>query len=209
MQKVRRVGITGGLASGKSTVAGLLRNCLATEYINADLVCRQLLEPGARGWKALQKIFGDRFFTTDGILDRVLFRGVLFEDKDIRLQVNELLHPLARQAIVAQMEALEKSSSKLDMILVEVPLLYEAGWEEIFHTVIVVYADCATCLRRIMERDGVDYKEAEAGFSSQKSLLEKVLKADHVIDNSGHMSQTYLQVMHLAKELQAHGVEDI
>jgi dephospho-CoA kinase len=200
---VRRIGITGGFGTGKSTVSTLLRTSLKAACINADFVCRRLLEPDEKGWAALKIIFGDKFFLTDGSLDRILFRSALFKDDHIRLQVNELLHPLARKSVIEQLDRLEKIDSQAGITLVEVPLLYEAGWEDIFHSVIVVYADCATCLRRIMERDGVNYAEAEAGFSSQMPLFEKVLKADHVIDNSGNMIDTQLQVAHLARALRA------
>ena len=94
---------------------------------------------------------------------------------------------------------------KNSMVIVEVPLLYEVKWEDLFDAVIVVYADSEVCLKRLMDRDGLDRSQAKAAMECQMKLSEKVLKADHVIDNNGNILDTQGQVEHLASILQNSG----
>ena len=200
MQKPVKIGITGALGSGKSSVALFLQDGLAAEYIDADLICRHLLLPHEKGWSALRQTLGQEFFLPDETIDRTRLRQVLFNDDIVRSQVNRLLHPLAREEVVARINRIECTGG--DPVVVEVPLLFEAAWEDIFDRIVVVYADCNTCLQRIMRRDGVTLAEAKSGFVTQSSLLDKVVRADHVIDNSGPWPDTILQLLHLNRCLQ-------
>ena len=194
------VAVTGGMGSGKSTVAAYLCGITGAMGLNADTVCRQLLEPEASGWLTVRSAFGGRFFSADQQIDRTLLRKVLFEDHEFRRELNTLLHPLVRNEIA---DWIGKESSHLSQahpqtrFVVEVPLLYEAHWENDFFRVVVAYADKNTCLRRIMLRDRISEAEAEKAIATQIPLLEKVFRADHVIDNSGPWSDTVLQIMHL------------
>lgn len=197
---IRKIGLTGGIASGKSQVAEILTDMLGCIRIDADLICRQLLEPDADGWQEFSRVFGTKYFTEDGRIDRVLLRKDLFSDTGFRRQVNNLIHPLVKKSITDQMESIVQSDPSA-RLLVEVPLLYEVGWENLFDTVIVVFADYEICLKRLMERDGVQKTVAAKELESQMPLSEKVLKADHVIDNSGMLSDTVIQVEHLVSLL--------
>lgn len=194
------VAITGGMASGKSSVAAFLCEIGGARGLNADTVCRQLLEPGAAGWLAVGKAFGGRFFLADQHIDRPLLRKVLFEDHEFRRELDALLHPLVRDEIAG---CLEREIGRPPEILaparfvVEVPLLYEAHWEQDFSRVVVAYADEATCRRRIMLRDRVSEAEAAMAMGAQMPLEHKAFLADHVIDNSGSWSDTCLQIVHL------------
>lgn len=189
------VAVTGGMGSGKSSVAAYLAEISGAKGLNADAICRQLLEPGAAGWLAVRTTFGDRFFLADQRIDRPLLRAVLFADQHFRHELNALLHPLVRKEITRCVER-EKGQSQVRFV-VEVPLLYEARWEHDFSQVVVAYADEATCLRRIMLRDRVSEAEAKQAIGAQMPLERKALLADHVIDNSGSWSDTCLQIMHL------------
>ena len=200
MQKPVKIGLTGALGSGKSSVAFFLRDGLAAEYIDADLICRQLLLPHEKGWYALRRTLGQEFFSSDESVDRTRLRQVLFNDDTVRSRINRLLHPLAREEVVARINRIERTAG--GPVVVEVPLLFEAAWEDIFDRIVVVYADCNTCLQRIMRRDGVTLAEAESGLIAQSSLLDKVMLADHVIDNSGPWPDTSLQLLHLRRCLQ-------
>lgn len=200
LKETVKIGLTGVLGSGKSSVAFFLRDRLAAEYIDADLICRHLLKPNEKGWSALRQILGQEFFRTDETVDRTRFRQILFSNDTVRLQINRLLHPLAREEIVARIDKFERTGG--GPIVVEVPLLFEAAWEDIFDRIIVVYADCNTCLQRIMRRDSVTLAEAESGLATQFPLLDKVVQADHVIDNSGTWTDTCLQLLHLCMRLQ-------
>jgi dephospho-CoA kinase len=187
------------MGSGKSSVAILLSDLLAARYIDVDAICRQLLEPGEAGWLALRRILPRNIFRRDETINRRMFRQVLFTEKELRLQVNSLLHPLAREVTVAGIGAPAREGS--GTVVIEVPLLFEAGWVDLVDRIIVVYADCAVRLQRITNRDLVSDTEAETGMAVQESLLAKVLLADHVIDNSSCWPETYLQISHLARVL--------
>lgn len=197
---IRKIGLTGGIGSGKSQVAEMLAQMLGCARIDADAVCRHLLQPQAEGWLEFSRVFGSRYFTGDGCINRQLLRKDLFADDDFRRQVNTIIHPLVKKSIVAQMDHIINSSAG-SKVLVEVPLLYEVRWENLFDTVVVVYADYDTCLKRLMSRDGVGREAAVKELASQLPLSEKVLKADHVIDNSSLLPETVRQVEQLVKVL--------
>jgi dephospho-CoA kinase len=194
------VAVTGGMGSGKSSVAGYLCEISGARGLSADTLCRQLLEPGAAGWLALRKTFGERFFLADQSIDRPLLRKVLFEDSAFRHELNALLHPLVRNEIADRIEKergdLSEARSQTRFV-VEVPLLYEARWEHDFSQVVVAYANEKACRRRIMLRDGISEAEAEKAMATQMSLPHKARLADHVIDNSGVWPDTCLQIEHL------------
>ena len=199
LKPIGKIGLTGTLGSGKSSVALFLQNSLAAEYIDVDLLCRQLLKPQAKGWHALQQILGWEYFKADDTVDRVRLRNELFRDDKLRAQVDHLLHPLAREEVAKRLQEITHRSG--GPVVVEVPLLFEAGWEDIFDRIVVVYADRTSCCERIMRRDGVSFAEASSGLTAQSSLSAKVMRADHVIDNSGSWAATCLQLLHLKKIL--------
>jgi len=194
---IRKIGLTGGIASGKSRVAEMLAAMLDCVHIDADEICRLLLEPEAEGWQEISRISGLQYITGDGTINRALLRHDLFSDKRLRQKINSVIHPLVKREIMARMDRITGSDSQAK-VLVEVPLLFEVGWEDIFDTVVVVYADYETCLSRLMDRDGIERLTAAKEIESQLPLNEKVLKADHVIDNSGMLAETKQQVERLS-----------
>ena len=189
----RPLGVTGGMGAGKSSVAGFLRDRFGLAYIDADLVCRELLTPGESGWVAVTSALGDSFVDAAGNINRPRLREAIFKDASLRKQLDDLLHPLARQRM-HQMLALLPDQGRC---LVEVPLLYEAGWEDEFDHIVVVYASPASCQQRLMQRDRIDAAAAQQALAAQLPLAEKALRAEHVIDNSGPWSETCLQLLHL------------
>jgi dephospho-CoA kinase len=194
------IAVTGGMGSGKSSVAAYLCEIGGARGLSADTLCRQLLEPEAPGWLAVRTAFGQRFFLADQHLDRPLLRKILFENQEFRQELNALLHPLVRSEIAGCIEREMGHSSGTQAskrFVVEVPLLYEAHWEHDFSQVVVAYADDATCVRRIMLRDLVSEAEARLAIGAQMDLEHKARLADHVIDNNGPWSDTCLQIMHL------------
>ncbi len=204
---MRKIGLTGGIASGKSSVAGMLAGMLGCRHLDADAICRQLLEPQAEGWLEFSRIFGSQYLADDGKINRPLMRRDLFADENFRRKVNNLIHPLVKSTIVAEMDHIIESDPS-SRVLVEVPLLYEVQWENLFDTVIVVYADYETCINRLMQRDGVARDEAIKELQSQLPLSEKVMQADHVVDNSGMLPETNEQVKHLADLLKNNSGEE-
>lgn len=181
----KNLGITGGIGSGKSTVGQLLADYCQVPFINVDQCCRHLLDINAPGWIALRENLAPSFFLPDGHLDRVALREGIFADAALRQQVDALLHPLAKQA--AFYEASQQDSW---MVIMEVPLLYEAGWQDAMDAVIVAYARPDVRCLRIMQRDGVSRQQALRAIKAQMPLEEKKQRADYVIDTSGSMEET-------------------
>jgi dephospho-CoA kinase len=167
--------------------------------VDLDRICRQLLVIGAPGWLALKEIVDDHFFTVSGELDRIAFRKALFADDELRSRVDALLHPLARK------EMAEQVSRHSGPVLVEIPLLFEAGWQEDVQLIVVVYADPEVRVQRIVSRDNVSAEQARNEICAQYSLAEKALQAHHVIYNSGSWQETCLQLCHLADCLNCSG----
>ena len=200
----RKIGLTGGIASGKSSVSKMLSGLLGCEHIDADEICSRLLEPHKEGWQEFTRVFGSAYLSDDEVINRPLLRNDLFANEELREKVNKIIHPMVKKVILAWMNQIVESGSS-SKILVEVPLLYEVHWEDIFDIVVVVYADYETCLNRLVGRDGVNKSGAEKELQSQWPLAEKVKKANHVIDNNGLLADIKSQVEHLAELLRNNG----
>jgi len=190
------LGITGGIGSGKSSVGRLLASYCLVPLIDVDQCCCHLLEIGQPGWNALRTAFGQSFFYPDGSVDRVALRQHIFADADIRRQIDSLLHPLAREALRAQI-----GHQRSRLVLVEIPLLYEAGWGVEVDEVLVVYARRGTRCCRIMRRDGVTRREATRAIAAQMSLEDKAARAEMVIDNSGRWAESRGRIVSLGDAL--------
>jgi len=190
------VGLTGGIGSGKSSVARFWQERFGLVCIDADGICRQLLKPEASGWLAVVAAFGETFLAPDRTIDRPRLRAAIFGDSALRRQLDALLHPLVRKEVRRQIH--QASGVRC---LVEVPLLYEAGWQDEFDVVVVVYAPSGRCRQRLMARDRVSAEAADLALAAQLPLAEKALLAAHVIDNSGPWQDTCLQLLHLGEVL--------
>ncbi|MCI5150721.1 MAG: dephospho-CoA kinase [Candidatus Electrothrix sp. MAN1_4] len=187
------IAITGGIGSGKSRVSSFLAQEYNLPLINIDHVCRELLQPGKAGWLALRSLLPKTYFNTSGELNRQHFRQQLFTDSALRDRVDATLHPLARQEMKNRIARFQGP------ILVEIPLLFEAGWQDDVDVILVVYADEDIRIQRIMERDNVTEEQAQHAVAAQQCLREKAASADYVIDNSGSWEQTCLQLHQLAE----------
>jgi dephospho-CoA kinase len=190
------LGITGGIGSGKSCVSRLLASYCLVPLIDVDQCCRHLLDTNQPGWLALRSEFGELFFREDGTVDRVALRERIFNDAETRRQVDALLHPLAREAMREQV-----GLQQAPLILVEIPLLYEAGWQGEVDAVLLVFARRGAQCCRIMRRDGVSRRAASQAIAAQMNLKEKAERAEYVIDNSGAWASTRAQVVSLGNKL--------
>ncbi len=193
---MKKIAVTGGIGSGKSMVSGYLARHYDLPVIDVDLECKNLLLPGREGLQAIKTRFGNRFIAPGGYLDRIRLREALFADASLRREVDRLIHPLARRAVAGRLAELDA-----EQVIIDVPLLFEAGWRDDFHRVIVVFADRESRCRRIMERDRVSRRQAELAIEAQLPLSHKASLADHVIDNSFCRVFTRLQTDHLAAVL--------
>jgi dephospho-CoA kinase len=189
------IAVTGGIATGKSTVSRLLGRCLGAEIMDSDILCRDLLIKERPGWQGVRQAWGGRFMDSQGEIDRVLLRKTIFADKKVRKNLEQILHPLVR----AEMNALAHRKKVVgETVLAEVPLLFEVGWQDDFDWVVTVFASEDRCVRRIVTRDKVSEEDAGKILAAQMPSVCKALLADSVIDNSGAFPLTSLQVYHLA-----------
>lgn len=192
------IGVTGGIGSGKSAVCRYLVSRYGFAGLDVDNLAALLLRKDEAGWTALSDAFGSLYFNAAGEVDRPKLRRDLFSDVDLRRRIDALLHPLIWRRTAESVSALRKNGR---LILVEVPLLYEAGWLGRFDRVVVVYADQSSRVRRVMARDSIAFDQAMAALTVQQSLDEKTILADHVIDNSGAWACTCLLLDHFASLL--------
>ncbi len=190
--------LTGGIGSGKSSVARWFRDNAGYLYISADEQVALLLEPDALGWLRLQNILQADFFSSDGALDKARLRLAIFRDADLKSAVEMVLHPLVLQKIRVAVCGADRHNR---LCLIEVPLLYEVGWQQYFNKTVVVYAAAGVCAARIQKRDGVKAGDVHAAINAQTPLREKILRADYIVDNSGRWTDTVQQIKKLQKEL--------
>lgn len=189
------IAITGGIATGKSTISRLLGKCLGGEVVDADQLCRDLLVKGQPGWQGMHQAWGDRFMDPCGQIDWILLRNTIFADTTVRRELEQILHPLVRIEITALAQRKKLGGEAL---LVEVPLLFEVGWQGDFDWVVSIFATKNRCIQRIVARDKVSVEDAGKILAAQMPLFCKAFLADSVIDNSGVFPFTCLQVYHLA-----------
>jgi dephospho-CoA kinase len=176
------VGLTGGVATGKSTVAKMFKRCGAT-VINADLLARQVVEPGKPAWRAIVKLFGKTVLNQDRSLDRQALGSIIFRNPKKRRQLERIIHPrVAReqQRLVRRIGQRKPHA----VVIYEVPLLFEAGVDKRVDTTIVVTADRETQIARLKKRNGLSRAEAIRRISSQMPLAKKIQRADHVLNGT-------------------------
>jgi len=196
-----KVGLTGGIASGKSTVSEAFAR-LGAKVLDADKVAREVVLPGQPAWLKLQQAFGPEFFLPDGEVNRSKLRRLVFANPEERSKLNAIVHPEVMREIDFRFEQLT-SSAEHAVVLVDIPLLIEVGVAHRFDKVVVVYANESVQVMRLMQRDGLSREEARQGLSVQIDLREKARKADFVIDNSGTPGETQVQVEKVWQELLA------
>ncbi len=194
------VGLTGGIGSGKSTVARLLA-LRGAEVIDADQLAREVVAPGEPAFAEITRTFGPEVLDAEGRLDRGKLGALVFSDTEARSKLNAIVHPeVARLSAVRMSEALARGRP---IVVYDVPLLYENHLESSFPVVVVVDAPESIQEARIQARDGLSRAEARARMSSQMSLAEKAAKADFVVDNAGRLEDTERQVDELYAALLA------
>jgi dephospho-CoA kinase len=193
------LGLTGSIATGKSTVANMLRRRGAV-LIDADQVARKVVEPGSLGLNKIIENFGSEMVTAEGRLDRAKLGELVFNDEEARERLNALLHPL----IIEEMKQLTGQSLKKEphsIVIWDVPLLIEENLTQFVEQVIVVYVPESIQLKRLMERNQLTETEAIKRMKSQLSIEDKKKVADYIIDNSGSLEDTERQVDQLWRYL--------
>lgn len=186
------VGLTGGIASGKSTVAAVLAE-LGVPVVDADALAREVVAPGTPGLAAIVARFGQSILLADGSLDRKKLGELVFSDPEARRALNAITHPRIAAAGMEKLSALADHPAPYRVY--EAALLVENGLAKAFAALVVVTVDEATQLARLRARDGSSQEEARARIGSQLPLATKVAAADYVIDNSGNAMETRARVL--------------
>jgi len=189
------IAITGSIGAGKSTVAAILAALLPARRIDVDQINRRLMETGAAGWRQLRQIFPDHFFAENGELRRAELRQAVFFDEERRRQLEGVLHPLIAAELWREMAAGE------DFCLIEIPLLFESGWQRRFDAVVTVYIPEAAGIERVIARDQVSAAQVAKILAAQLPAAEKAARADWVIDNRGDISSSFIQSSWLCEQL--------
>lgn len=185
------VGLTGGIASGKSTVANMMAD-LGARIIDADVIARHVVEPGQSALADIREAFGEEVIDEDGALDRAALGQVVFEDPQARQRLNAITHPRIAQRMMQRAEQMREEGA--DWVIYDAALIVENGIHRWLDSLIVVAADHDVQLERLMQRDGLARQEALQRIDSQMPLPEKIAVADYVIDNNGPLADTLEQV---------------
>jgi len=192
-----RVGLTGGVGSGKSTVSALLAEHGAV-IIDADALAREVVEPGTPGFDAVVARFGPSVVGSDGALDRAALAAIVFNDEAARADLNAIVHPLVGQRTAEQMAAAPADA----IVVYDVPLLVESGLAQSFDVVVVVHADADTRVARLVAR-GMPEHDARARIAAQASDDERRAVAHEIVDNDGDRAALAAQVDNLWARLKA------
>jgi dephospho-CoA kinase len=176
------VGLTGGVATGKSTVAKMFKQCGAA-VINADLLARQVVEPGKPAWRAIVKLFGRTVLNQDRSLDRQTLGSIVFHNPKKRRQLERIIHPRVAREQQRLVHRIAKRKPHA-VVIYEVPLLFEAGVDKRVDKIIVVTVDRNTQIARLSKRNGLSRAEALRRIKSQMPLAKKIQQADHVLNGT-------------------------
>jgi dephospho-CoA kinase len=195
-----RVGITGGVASGKTTVAELLRG-LGAVVVDADALAREVVTPGTPGLRAVVAEFGPEVLAADGTLDRARLGALVFADPDRRTALEAIVHPLVR----ARAAELERSAPPGAVVVHDIPLLVETGQASSFDAVLVVDVPVEVQVERAVRDRGWSVEEARSRIDAQASREERLAAATHVIDNSGTAEDLRQRVAEVFAELSRRG----
>lgn len=185
------IGLTGGIASGKSTVSKMFAE-MGITVIDADIEARLAVEKGEKAYNDIVDYFGEEVLHQDGTIDRARLGAIIFNNEEKRLALNSFVHPSVRSRMLAKKEKAEMEGEPA--IVLDIPLLFESRLQYMADKVILVYVDESTQLERLMNRNGLGEEEARARIMSQMPLKEKVRLADFVIDNNGSIEETEKQL---------------
>ncbi len=194
------IGLTGGYGSGKSTVAEFLAE-LGAAIIDADKVGHEVFKPGTKAWREVVGIFGQGIISTDGTIDRRKLGKIVFRDPDARVRLNHIMHPRIRERVETLIEEYEKVGA--DIVVIEAPLLLEAGWKSKVDEVWVTSIPQATVISRLREQKGTPESESLARISAQLSDEERIQQADVVIYTDCTLDELKDRVVELWLELRS------
>ena len=186
------IGLTGGIASGKSTVSNMLKEMSIT-VIDADVEARLAVMEGEPAYKQIIAEFGDGILLENGEIDRQKLGAIIFHQADKRQRLNEITHPEVRRRMLEQVETAKRNNE--EVVILDIPLLFESNLTAMVEKTILVYVDSDIQLQRLVERNNLTNADAQARISSQMPLSEKIKLADAVINNNGTLEDTKQQLL--------------
>jgi len=195
------IGLTGGIASGKSTVIQYLRY-QGFPVIDADKLGHKVLEPGNPGYSKVVKIFGEVVLNKDKTVNRLVLGRIVFADPSQLKALNEISHPIIAEMVLKEFESIISEDSG-GIVFLEAALLIEANWYNMCHLIWVVTLDTAEATRRLQKRDGLSESEARSRLESQLTAKEKLAYADVVLHNNGSREDLLSQTQRALEELQS------
>ncbi|WP_462179409.1 dephospho-CoA kinase [Pseudoalteromonas gelatinilytica] len=192
------LGLTGGIGSGKSAVSAMFEE-LGIQVVDADIVAREVVEPGSLGLKKIAEHFGDEILTSNGTLDRAKLRAIIFADESQKQWLNNLLHPLIRESMLSQ---LEQATS--NYVILVAPLLFENGLEAYCNHTLLIDVPVDVQITRTTVRDNVSVELAKQIIASQMSRVDKQQKARDILDNNRPLEKVKTDVQKLHKKYLVH-----
>ncbi|MGY0614266.1 dephospho-CoA kinase [Vibrio sp. FJH11] len=198
------IGLTGGIASGKTTVANLFKQQFKIDIVDADIVAREVVEPGTPGLNAIIEHFGNDIVLENQLLDRAKLRERIFSNPEEKQWLNQLLHPIIREKMLDDLQQVTS-----DYALLVVPLLIENNLESLCDRVLVVDVDPKTQISRTMKRDNVSEEQALAILASQASRQQRLDIADDVVKNNPDDHDLLLQITNLHEKYLAMCKKDL
>ena len=189
------IGLTGGIGSGKSEVAGMF-NQLGVPVIDADVIAHQLVEPGTEALTEITAAFGETILTSEGTLDRAKLAGIVFNKPDMKQQLEAIIHPRVREQIKAYKDAHKNEP----YIIVVIPLLLESGQRDLVDRVLVVNAAETVRIQRVQSRDGRREEQIRSIMRNQADDAQRRAAADDYIDNSGSLDDLTISVRKLHQQ---------
>jgi len=181
-------GLTGGIATGKSTVSDIFRQAGAF-IIDADDIAHRSIRKGMPAWQKIVSHFGPAILQSDDEINRPLLGSIIFKEEEKKQVLNRIVHPQVRREIARQLAPIEKNHPRA-VIILDIPLLIEVGWHRDVQEVILVYTPEEMQITRLMSRDNLSYEDALARIRAQMPIEEKKRHASVIIDNSGDLENT-------------------
>jgi dephospho-CoA kinase len=204
---MQRIGLTGGIAAGKSVAAQRLAE-LGAVLIDSDALAREAVAPGSAGLEAVVDAFGDTVLAADGSLDRASLASIVFTDADARARLDAIVHPVVRR-LSAEREAAAAVTDHGAVVVHDIPLLVETGQQDAFHVLVVVHAPAVLRVERLVRLRGMTRDDAEARVAAQASDDERLAVADVVLDGTGSDADLRVQVDELWDRLAVERADEI
>ncbi len=199
-----KIGLTGGIGSGKSTVAGLFRK-RGAYIIDIDVIAHSVERPGSMAWNSIVQCFGREILNEDSMINREALGGIVFRDNAKLKELNAIVHPVIFDEWQRRINDIGSTDEEA-VVLSDIPLLIEVGWHKAVDIVILVYTSPDVQEKRMMERNGYSHEEARARLESQMPIDEKIPFADVVINNEGTLEETETIVDGIWNKLPGKGI---